>query len=392
MSWPTKTMLEIAKIASGGTPSRDNREYFTGEIIWLKSGELNDNPNINDSEEHISEQALKDSNAKIFPSGTVLLAMYGATAGKLGILNAPAATNQAIAGIIVDKKQVHNKYLYCYLLHFRENLIAQAWGGAQPNISQGIIKGLSIPLPPIEEQMRIVEKIEKLFAKIDEVVALRRSALGASAALLPSALHHVFSRAEKEGWGIQSVGEICEKPQYGYTASAKQDKVGPKLLRITDIQNGEVDWDSVPYCKCSNVDKYQLENGDIVFARTGATVGKSFLIKSAPKNSVFASYLIRLRPNADVLSEFLYAFFQSPDYWQQIVGHQVGAAQPNVNASKLAKIKMPLPPLSEQKKIVAYLDSLSSKSRQLQELQNQTAEDLSALRQSILHQAFNASN
>ncbi len=280
-------------------------------------------------------------------------------------------------------------------------------GAAIPHLDINALYNLKIPLPTIGEQRKIVEKIEKLFAKIDEASRLRAESLTASAALLPSALHQIFttqttthkqqpykpenvgmSQTKQKAWKEKKIGEICDKPQYGYTASAQQEKVGPKLLRITDIQNSEVKWDNVPYCKCDNSEKYELKSDDIVFARTGATVGKSFLIESIPEKSVFASYLIRLRAKESVLPKYLYAFFQSPDYWQQIAGHQAGGAQPNVNASKLSEIKIPLPSVAEQKKIVEYLDALSQKTRALRNLQSQTAADFSTLRQSVLSQAF----
>lgn len=288
-----------------------------------------------------------------------------------------------------NHKEFVQDYLDLFLFSVEQEIYNLGRGQAQRNLNIVEFKNLEVPLPPIDEQKRVVKKIEKLFAKIGRASRLRAESSAASAVLLPSALHQIFSRSGKEGWAIKKVGEICEKPQYGYTASARQEKVGPKLLRITDIQNGLVEWKNVPYCKCNDAKKYELESGDIVFARTGATVGKSFLIKSVPEKSIFASYLIRLHAKESVVPKYLYAFFQSPDYWQQIAGHQVGAAQPNVNASKLSEIKIPLPPKAEQKKIVAYLDALSRKSHELQALQSQTAADFSALRQSILSRAFN---
>jgi type I restriction enzyme S subunit len=121
------------------------------------------------------------------------------------------------------------------------------------------------------------------------------------------------------GWRAARIREICEHPQYGHTASAQHSPVGPKMLRITDIQDGRVDWPSVPYCRCDDVEKYRLKAGDIVFARTGATTGKSFLIREA-QDSVFASYLIRLRVRSGILPEYLFCYFQSSQYWTAVGG------------------------------------------------------------------------
>ena len=162
-----------------------------------------------------------------------------------------------------------------------------------------------------------------------------------------------------EGWNYATVGELSEAIQYGYTASAIQNSKGPRLLRITDIQNGNVIWDSVPSCEITNDNllKYELKTGDIVFARTGATTGKSFLIQSCP-NAVFASYLIRIRPNEKVDPHFLILFFQTRDYWRMILENVAGIAQPNCNASKLKKLPIPLPPLAEQQRIVSRVEAL----------------------------------
>ena len=162
-----------------------------------------------------------------------------------------------------------------------------------------------------------------------------------------------------QGWSYTTVGDLSETIQYGYTASAIQNSNGPRLLRITDIQNGMVIWDSVPSCDISKEDflKYELKKGDIVFARTGATTGKSYLIRSCP-DAVFASYLIRIRPNKKVDPQFLGLFFQTRDYWRMILDNVAGIAQPNCNASKLKELPIPFPPLPEQQRIVARAEDL----------------------------------
>lgn len=145
-----------------------------------------------------------------------------------------------------------------------------------------------------------------------------------------------------------------QNTQYGFTASALQTG-SFRLLRITDINNGTVDWDSVPYCECDNkdVEKYLLKEDDILIARTGGTTGKSFLIKELPSNAVFASYLIRLRANEQCLPEFLDIFLNSYVFWSQISELKSGSAQPNVNAEKLKTLLIPKCSLDDQKKVLA---------------------------------------
>ena len=157
-----------------------------------------------------------------------------------------------------------------------------------------------------------------------------------------------------KGWSRVAVKDMADSIQYGHTASAVEQKVGPRFLRITDIQDGRVDWSAVPSCEIPKADipKYRLSSGDLVFARTGATTGKSFLIGDCPE-AVFASYLIRVRVLAEVDSRYLAAFFRSPDYWRQIEGGKRGIGQPNVNGTVLGEVQFPLAPLPEQRRIVA---------------------------------------
>jgi len=164
------------------------------------------------------------------------------------------------------------------------------------------------------------------------------------------------------GWIEATVGEIADDISYGFTAKASSSPTGPRYLRITDIQDGSVDWSSVPSCDISEekIQRYVLGRGDLVFARTGATTGKSFLITSCPK-AIFASYLIRVRPTDSVLPQFIARFFQTPSYWDQISENVSGSAQPNCNASKLASLVVPIAPLPEQRRIVAKLEKLLSR-------------------------------
>jgi len=153
------------------------------------------------------------------------------------------------------------------------------------------------------------------------------------------------------------LGSISIRMDYGLTASAVERDTGHRFLRITDIREGKLDWDAVPYCQCSHAEskKYALREGDIVFARTGS-VGNSCLIQTAPDGAVFASYLIRIRPDQQAMDPaFLSYYFQTLEYWRQISGAAVGAVHRGLNASKLKQLRVPLLPLPEQKRIAAIL-------------------------------------
>ena len=166
-SWKWLTLEAIGFWKAGATPLRSVKEYYeNGTIPWLKTGDLTDGI-ISTVEEQITQDALDSCTAHINPKGSVLIAMYGATIGKLGVLDIDCATNQACCACQVNSSLIYNWYLFYYLMSQRANFIAQGVGGAQPNISKAKIIVYPIPLPPLDEQKRIVAKIEALFEQID---------------------------------------------------------------------------------------------------------------------------------------------------------------------------------------------------------------------------------
>ncbi|THD08363.1 restriction endonuclease subunit S [Metallibacterium scheffleri] len=162
-------------------------------------------------------------------------------------------------------------------------------------------------------------------------------------------------------WSTVTIGGVCSKPQYGWTTKAMSEGGRIRLLRTTDITSGEIDWSTVPFCtdEPPDVDKYLLHEGDIVISRAGS-VGVSYLITRV-KPSVFASYLIRFRPGPTVEGRYLAYFLKSRDYWQQIADNTSGIAIPNVNASKISDIRLPLAPLALQRRIVAEIEKQFSR-------------------------------
>jgi hypothetical protein len=219
----------------------------------------------------------------------------------------------------------------------------------------------------------------------------------------------LFSTLVRRDAKLVSISDLAEKPQYGFTASAATEPVGPKFVRITDLQDGRIDWESVPFCECPKPDNYLLRDDDILFARTGATTGKTHLVRNA-ENAVFASYLIRIRPKPDVFASYLHAFFQSDNYWTQISEEKEGSAQPNVNGEKLASLQIPIvdsklqhaiaeflrcvrrrqdgekielpelpSPLAEQRRVVARIEELAAQIHEARTLRHQAAEEAEAL-------------
>ena len=162
-------------------------------------------------------------------------------------------------------------------------------------------------------------------------------------------------------WWLSTLGEISEKPQYGWTTKAKHEEGHLKLLRTTDITSGTVDWSKVPYCteEPDDIKKYLIKSGDILISRAGS-IGVSYLVNN-PERAVFASYLIRFRPKQSMDEKYVYYYLKSPDYWTAIGASKVGIAVPNVNASKLSQVSIPIAPPDQQKLIVAEIEKQFSR-------------------------------
>lgn len=162
-----------------------------------------------------------------------------------------------------------------------------------------------------------------------------------------------------ESWKWVRWGALSESIQYGFNAPAKE-KGRIRMVRISDIQDGNVLWDTVPFCDIAenDIETYLLGKNDILFARTGGTVGKSFLVKEVPYESVYAGYLIRNRYSSLLCPEYMKHFMESQLYWEQLRNGTIATAQPNCNGQTLSKMILPLPPLAEQKRIVAKLEQL----------------------------------
>ena len=186
-------------------------------------------------------------------------------------------------------------------------------------------------------------------------------------------------------WIVSSLGEICSQPQYGYTTSSAS-KGNLRLLRTTDITSGDIDWESVPFCSENPIEetKYLLEDGDVVISRAGS-VGVSYLLNK-PLRSVFASYLIRFKP---LLNRWYFKYFlESPFYWREIADNKLGIAVPNVNASKLKEIAIPISPGNEQHRIVAKIEELFSELDKGIENLKTAQTQLKIYRQALLKHAF----
>ena len=212
--WEWTDIESIAATSTGGTPSRRRPEYFGGSIPWVKSGELGDRVVV-ETEETITQEGLNSSSAKVFPEGTLCIALYGATVGKLGILGMDATTNQAVCGIFLPR-EVDTRYAYYFLMSIRSDLIRQGKGGAQSNISNTIVRATRLPFAPQSEQVRIVAKIEELLSDLDAgVAALERAKANLKryrAAVLKAAVEgHLTKGWRSENPDVEPAPELLDR-------------------------------------------------------------------------------------------------------------------------------------------------------------------------------------
>ena len=324
-----------------------------------------------------------------------------------------------------EKTDTDMKYIFYYLSYIQFELKRIATGGVQSFIGLGTFREMLFPLPPLSEQKRIVAAIEKFMPLIEEYgkketqlkainekigtltkkailqeavqgkLVPQKAAEGNARDLLEEIrkekLSHGldFANAKSgkkkskketalagsnpcditeeeipfdipESWCWCRWGDLSESIQYGYNAPAKETG-RIKMVRISDIHENKVFWDSVPYCNISEdeIQTYILKKNDILFARTGGTVGKSFLVQDVPCEAIYAGYLIRTHYNSEKLvPQYLKFFMESNLYWGQLKEGTIATAQPNCNGKTLSKMLIPLPPLAEQKRIVAAIEKM----------------------------------
>lgn len=393
-NWVWVRLKSVASWGSGGTPSRKHEEYYNGDILWIKTGELN-NGWIYDTEEKITDEGLKKSSAKLFPPYSVLIAMYGATIGKVAILGVPATTNQACACAVCNQSLLY-MYLFYYCISQKNVFIEKGKGGAQPNISQIILKQHPIPLPPLSEQQRIVERIEELFAKLDEAKERLQEVANSFAVRKAAILHKAFT-GELIG---KQVTELV--PLENLVDLIKIGPFGSSLHESDYIENGIplvnpkhiVQQRIVPQSKISISDEkaeelssYKLKENDIVLGRRGE-MGRCAPISNREENWICGtgSMIIRLKKEYDAKLYSLILGSQATVTYLE--NSAVGSTLKNLNEKIVRKIPVPQFSNEEQHEIVRLIDDLLARERAAQQAAEQALASIDLMKKSILARAF----
>lgn len=402
--WEVEKLGDICFTTSGGTPSRKNADFYNGTIPWIKSGEL-DKGLINKAQEYITEKAVKNSSAKVFPKGTLLIALYGATIGKLGFLGIDAATNQAICGIY-ESEIIDLKYLNYLLFNKRNKLVEQGAGGAQPNISQTILKNTDIPLPPHPEQHRIVAKIEELFSSLDKGIESLKTAQVQLKVYRQAVLKWAFEGKLTnenvkegelpEGWKLKTFGDLfLDSPQNGIYKNISEYGSGTKILRIDGFYDGVI-LHNYEYKRLrlnsDELERYQLCTDDIVVNRVNsmAYLGKCGIVRHLSEPVVFESNIMRIKVDIEnILPNYITLFLTSQKGLQGLRKNAKQAVnQASINQTDVSNVEIPLPLKSEQINIVQEIESRLSVCDKIEESISTSLLQAEALRQSILKKAF----
>lgn len=380
----------FCETGSGGTPSRQNAErYFDGEIPWVKSGELRGEV-ITKTKEKITNIALVESSAKLVPAGSILLAMYGATVGRVAMLGINAATSQAICAIRPDKSQAETSYVYHALRAKVPNFIAMAVGGAQPNISQSMIRDTMIKLPSIEEQRLIANTLDKANA----ISKKRQESINLIDELLRSVFLDMFGDpvTNPKGWSREQLCKLTSKIGSGATprgGDSVYKSSGISFIRSLNVHDRLFLRKDLAYLdmqqavKLSNV---SVMAGDLLLNITGASVARACLVPDHILPARVNQHVCIIRPIGQLIPEFLEAQMVCESVKKLLlgIGESMGATRQAITKAQLESFYVIVPPISEQKRFTNIVAKIKEQKLRMQVFQTESE----LLFQSLQQQAF----
>ena len=368
--WEWNKLGDITTIVGGGTPRTNIKEYWeNGNIIWLSPtdlGNIGEIISINNSKTKITKLGLEKSSAKLLPIGTVLFSSR-ATIGKIAINEIEVSTNQGFTNFIC-KNLLLNKYLAFCLNRFTSDITDLSNSTTFKEVSKSSLKDFKIPLPPLEEQKRIVAKLDNLFAKIDKAIALHQKNIDEADIFMASVLNDVFVELE-EKYGVKEINSLFKI------------KSGNFLPAKNMVEDGEINVYGGNGINGKH-NEFNLSGENIIIGRVGALCGN---VRCVNDN-------IWLTDNAFYISEY----FEEIDknfLAQMLIHIDLGSsanksAQPVISYKSICEMTLPLPPLPTQKKVVSYLDEISQKMEKIKQIQKEKMQSLKALKASILDKAF----
>lgn len=395
MIWPTKKLGDVCEVVGGGTPKTERSEYWGGKIVWITPRDLGrfNGVEIFNSCKKISEKGLKESSAKLLPIGAVVFSSR-APIGYVAIAGVPLATNQGCRSFICNEKYIYNKYLFYFLLSKTDYLNKLGGGSTFKEISGSKLKEVEISLPSVGEQKKIVSKVEKLLAKIKEAKLLREEAIKAAQNLLPGELYKIFKERKTNNWTkkkIEAITDLVTKGTTPKTLGYQYTPMGIPFLRAENI-DGMVDSNLVKLFiseETNNIlSRSKTKSGDVLITIAG-TIGRvGWLPKDSTEMNMNQAVALVRPKKEEVDTKYLAYALNGYSSQKQVSAGTVKGAIPNFSLTMIRNMTIPIPSITEQKNIVARLDSLSEKIQQIQERQRSTQSDLISLEQSLLNKAF----
>ncbi len=396
--WEWKKLGEVCEIVGGGTPSKDNPQFYKGNILWATVRDMKSEI-ISQTEFCISEEAVKKSSTNIIPKGNVVIATRVGL-GKVCLIEHDTAINQDLRGLIPKKSnQLDTKYLFHWFKSVSHLVVQEGTGATVQGVKLPFIKSLGIPLPPLPEQQRIVAFLDEAFAAIARAKAHAEQNLQNAKALFESYLQGVFaSTGSATGggeWEVKKLGEVVNNIMTGpFGSMLHQSDYVSEGIPVVNPQN-IVDGKIIPITKTMinqatfmRLEKYALKLGDIVIARRGE-MGRCAVVREENINWLCGtgSFVIRIDPKrAD--SDFLNLFLSSSAVKQLLEKESIGATMSNLNQTILFELPIKIPPLETQQTIVRQLDALHAETQRLEAVYRQKLEDLEELKKSVLAKAF----
>lgn len=377
--WQIKTVDEVATVFAGGTPSRSNPDYYEGTIPWVKSGEVNSRL-IYRTEETISELAVKESSARWAKRGSVLVAMYGATAGKAARLMIDATLNQAVSAINGRENTADNWFLLYAIENNTRELLNTVQGSGQPNLSGQLIKTLNLPIPPLPEQ----QKIAAILSSVDDVIEKTRAQIDKLKDLKTGMMQELLTKGIGSGgvphtefkdspvgripttWNVLPLEQLVRSDRnitYGIVQAGPHHEEGVPYIRVSDMTRRHLSLDGMLRTSPEIAQKYKRSSvsaGDIVYALRGV-IGHVHLVPAELDGANLTQGTARLSPNDSVHSRYMLWAMKSPAVQLQNDLEAKGSTFKEVTLASLRKIQITLPPAEEQVKITSVLDSIERK-------------------------------
>lgn len=389
--WTYKKLGEVCEIFNGNSINADfkKKHFFgaTGGLPFIATKDVSTDGSID------YDNGVRIPNYdeyKVAPANSVFVCAEGGSAGKkFAFVEQDVCFGNKLFCLNPKHNSLVGKYIYYFVQSdvFKDQFYALL-SGLIGGVSAKKFQQIEIPVSSIDEQRSIVSRLDAAFAHIDALKANAEKQLAEARQLFQAELAECMR--PKEGWEEKTLGEICEiVGEYGLNVSSKPFD-GVRYLRITDITDmGDLNNEKVSANFDNGKKQDELKDGDILFARTGATVGKTLVYRKEFGECLFAGYLIRYRLKKDcVLPRYIHYLTHSNEYYNWVAINQEAAAQPNISAKKYNLLKVKYPNTDEQKEMISRLDALSANIKKLEEVQRKTLAECDALKQAMLRELF----